>query len=151
MFQGSFCTPLIPFPELYWNHVWLTTAKPRLLKHTCQSSCSNSLQTRTSWKLTWLHPPTKESTLPSALPKHPWEKVASDLFEFKVKQYLLVVDYVLLTLCGSYSTYCNHLFQCDILHKKHLLETWNPSYYGERQCLPVQLCRDEGLRILIWV
>ena len=40
-----------------------------------------------------LHPPTKELMLPSALPKHPWEKVASDLFEFKGKQYLLVVDY----------------------------------------------------------
>ena len=40
-----------------------------------------------------LHPPTKEPMLPSALPKHPWEKVASDLFEFKGKQYLLVVDY----------------------------------------------------------
>ena len=31
--------------------------------------------------------------LPSALLKHPWEKVASDLFKFKGKQYLLVVDY----------------------------------------------------------
>ena len=31
--------------------------------------------------------------LPSALLKHPWEKVASDLLEFKGKQYLLVVDY----------------------------------------------------------
>ena len=38
-----------------------------------------------------LHPPTKEPLLPSALPKHPWEKVASDLFEFKGN--LLVVDY----------------------------------------------------------
>ena len=41
----------------------------------------------------WLHPLTKEPMLPSALPKHPWEKVASDLFEFKGNQYLLVMDY----------------------------------------------------------
>ena len=40
-----------------------------------------------------LHPPAKEPMLPSALLKHPWEKVASDLFKFKGKQYLLVVDY----------------------------------------------------------
>ena len=40
-----------------------------------------------------LHLPTKEPLLPSVLTKHPWEKVAFDLFEFKGKQYLLVVDY----------------------------------------------------------
>ena len=39
-----------------------------------------------------LLPPTKESMLPSALPKHPWEKGASNLFEFKWKQYFLVVN-----------------------------------------------------------
>ena len=31
--------------------------------------------------------------LQSPLPKHPWEKVASDIFEFKGTSYLLVVDY----------------------------------------------------------
>ena len=36
--------------------------------------------------------PTKP-LLQSPLPKHPWEKVVSDLFEFKGTSYLLVVDY----------------------------------------------------------
>ena len=38
-------------------------------------------------------PPSKEPLLPTKLPDHPWERVASDLFEFKQSMYLLVVDY----------------------------------------------------------
>ena len=37
--------------------------------------------------------PCKESLIPSELPKHPWEKVASDLFELDKTNYVLVVDY----------------------------------------------------------
>ena len=37
--------------------------------------------------------PPREPMLPSTLPSHPWEKVASDLFELKKENYLLVVDY----------------------------------------------------------
>ena len=38
-------------------------------------------------------PPSKEPLIPSELPKHPWEKVASDLFELDKTNYILVVDY----------------------------------------------------------
>ena len=31
--------------------------------------------------------------VPLAFPKHLWEKVATDLFEFKGKQYLVVDDF----------------------------------------------------------
>ena len=37
--------------------------------------------------------PPKEPMLVSTLPSYPWEKVASDLFELKKGNYLLVVDY----------------------------------------------------------
>ena len=70
----------------------------------------------------YIHPP----LLPSALTKHPWEKVAFDLFEFKGKQ-VPSSSGLVFTQFGSYSTYYNNLFQCDILHEKHLLQTWNPT------------------------
>ena len=38
-------------------------------------------------------PPCKEPLIPSELPKHPWEKVASDLFQLDKTNYVLVVDY----------------------------------------------------------
>jgi len=34
-----------------------------------------------------------EPLLPSAFPDHPWQKVATDLFEWKKTNYLIVVDY----------------------------------------------------------
>ena len=37
--------------------------------------------------------PHKEPLMPSTLPNHPWERVATDLFELDKKTYLLVVDY----------------------------------------------------------
>lgn len=36
----------------------------------------------------------KEPLLPASLPNRPWERVASDLFEYNKKQYVLVVDYL---------------------------------------------------------
>ena len=42
-------------------------------------------------------PPSKEPLIPSELPKHPWEKVASDLFELDKTKYILVVDYFYVT------------------------------------------------------
>jgi len=35
----------------------------------------------------------QEPLLPSALPEYPWQKVATDLFEWNNSTYLLVVDY----------------------------------------------------------
>ena len=40
-----------------------------------------------------LSPPVREPMIPSALPIYPWEKVATDLFEFQGQHYLLLVDY----------------------------------------------------------
>ena len=37
--------------------------------------------------------PPKEPMIASQLPQHPWEKLGSDLFEFRGSQYILVVDY----------------------------------------------------------
>ena len=34
-----------------------------------------------------------EPLIPSRLPDRPWQKVATDLFEYQKSQYLLVVDY----------------------------------------------------------
>ena len=46
----------------------------------CPTCCQHKLQ----------HP---EPLLPSTLPEHPWQKVATDLFEWNSSSYLLVVDY----------------------------------------------------------
>ena len=40
-----------------------------------------------------LSPPVREPMIPSPLPTYPWEKVATDLFEFQGQHYLLLVDY----------------------------------------------------------
>ena len=40
-----------------------------------------------------LSPPVREPVIPSSLPTYPWEKVATDLFEFQGQHYLLLVDY----------------------------------------------------------
>ena len=37
--------------------------------------------------------PRKEPMIPSELPKYPWQKVGTDLFELKGATFLLVVDY----------------------------------------------------------
>ena len=34
-----------------------------------------------------------EPLIPSALPEHPWQRIASDLFEWKQHSYPLIVDY----------------------------------------------------------
>jgi transposase InsO family protein len=39
-------------------------------------------------------PPATEPMMPSVLPNQPWEKVATDLFELKGKNSLLMVDYI---------------------------------------------------------
>ena len=38
-------------------------------------------------------PPVTEPMMPSQLPSHPWERLATDLFELKGKKYIIVVDY----------------------------------------------------------
>ena len=43
--------------------------------------------------LTYRDRQTPEPLLPHLVSSRPWEKVASDLFEFDKKQYLVVVDY----------------------------------------------------------
>ena len=40
-----------------------------------------------------LHQHRAEPMVPSSLPQYPWQKVATDLFQFKNHQYLLVIDY----------------------------------------------------------
>ena len=40
-----------------------------------------------------LSPPVRESMIPSPPPTYQWEKVATDLFEFKGQHYVLLVDY----------------------------------------------------------
>ena len=40
-----------------------------------------------------MSPPVTEPLIPSALPHHPWERVATDLFELKGKKYIVMVDY----------------------------------------------------------
>ena len=40
-----------------------------------------------------LAPPTREPMISSKLPKHPWERIATDLFELNKQSYLLLVDY----------------------------------------------------------
>ena len=37
--------------------------------------------------------PVREPMISSKLPKHPWEKIATDLFELNKQTYLLTVDY----------------------------------------------------------
>ena len=38
-------------------------------------------------------PPATEPMSPSSLPNHPWERVATDLFDLKGKKYIVMVDY----------------------------------------------------------
>ena len=38
-------------------------------------------------------PPIRESLISFKLPKHPWERIATDLFELNKKPYLLLIDY----------------------------------------------------------
>ena len=40
-----------------------------------------------------LAPPVREPMISSKLPKHPWERIATDLFEMNKQTYLLLVDY----------------------------------------------------------
>jgi len=40
-----------------------------------------------------LTPPAREPMLISELPKYPWQKVATNLFELNKQSYFLVVDY----------------------------------------------------------
>lgn len=55
-----------------------------------------------------------EPLIPSTMPKLPWEKIASDLFEFRQKQYLLVVDYYsrFIEICQLKST-----TSAEIIHR----------------------------------
>ena len=50
-----------------------------------------------------LAPPVREPMISSKLPKHPWERIATDLFEMNKQTYLLLVDLLLvLMLSCSY-------------------------------------------------
>ena len=90
-----------------------------------------------------LSPPVREPMTPSPLPTYPWEKVATDLFEFQGQHYLL------LTVPRSHQIIINHLSICHLRNEVSLHQTWYPEYYSERQWSSVRLCRDEDICVIV--
>ena len=81
--------------KIHQGHQGIERCRLRVTTSVWWPGVSSQMETfvRQCSTCTRLHPPTKEPMLSSALPKHPWEKVAIDLFVFKGKQYLLMVDH----------------------------------------------------------
>ena len=69
------------------------------------SNCSKCLKHRSLQQ--------NESLLPHEIPSNPWEKVGTDLFEFRKSHYLVVVDY--------YSNYPEVCFMCKRILPVHKL------------------------------
>jgi len=62
--------------------------------------------------------------IPSKLPDLPWQKIGTDLFEFKGNQYLLIVDYhsrfIEIALLNGMSA------ENVIRHTEHFCQAWHP-------------------------
>ena len=73
-------------------------------------------------------PPSKEPMISTPLPKHPWERVGTDLFELHGKHYIVIADYysrypevIRLTSTTSVSVIYSRNEIC-------FLSTWHPRY-----------------------
>ena len=83
--------------------------------------------------LTNKHSNTKEPLIPHSIPSRPWEKVGSDLFEFRGQHYLILVDY-----------YSNFI-EVDRLRQttsEQVIETCKSQF--SRHGIPNELISDNG-------
>ena len=81
----------------------------------------------------------KEPLLQPELPCRPWERLSSDLFQYRGHQYLLLSDYyskfpIIRKLAGTSSL-------AIINHMKNFCRTWNPLSAHNGQWATVQLPR----------
>ena len=77
--------------RIHTGHLGLSKCRSReRTPHGGQDSPHKSM----SWSPDATQQPTpREPLMPSSFPAHPWERVATDLYDFQGRKYIIVVDY----------------------------------------------------------
>ena len=91
-----------------------------------------------------------EPLLPTPLPKHPWEKIATDLFERKEKHFLVLVDYYsryLEVIQLTSTTSSSVISAMKSIFCRHGI----PQYHSERQRTTILFSRDEEIHNSVWI
>ena len=77
-----------------------------------------------------LVPPVREPMISSKLSKHPWERIATDLFKLDKQTYLLIVDYCLKVNKLILTTSPNVITAMKLIFSRHGIPQTVNSYNG---------------------